>query len=66
MAVGKELLVDPLPADVKKGVVWRETYWLTDEALIVVEEAADAAFAAPEGYAEIERRKYDDTEFVIL
>jgi hypothetical protein len=26
-------LVDPLPADVKTGVVWRETYWLTDEAL---------------------------------
>jgi polysaccharide pyruvyl transferase WcaK-like protein len=33
MAVGKELLVDPLPADVKKSVVWREKYWLTDEAL---------------------------------
>lgn len=33
MAVGKELLVDPLPADVRKGVVWRESYWLTDEAL---------------------------------
>ncbi|VTS12032.1 Uncharacterized protein OS=Rhodopirellula baltica SWK14 GN=RBSWK_03433 PE=4 SV=1 [Gemmata obscuriglobus UQM 2246] len=33
MAVGKELLVDPLPADVKKSVVWRGDYWLTDEAL---------------------------------
>lgn len=32
MAVGKELLVDPLPDDVKKRVVWREKYWLTDEA----------------------------------
>jgi polysaccharide pyruvyl transferase WcaK-like protein len=32
MAVGKELLVDPLPEDVKKRVVWREEYWLTDEA----------------------------------
>jgi polysaccharide pyruvyl transferase WcaK-like protein len=32
MAVGKELLVDPLPEDVKKRVVWREKYWLTDEA----------------------------------
>src|SRR5205085_5762237 len=33
MAVGKELLVDPLPADVKAKVVWRDKYWLTDEAL---------------------------------
>ncbi len=44
----------------------RDGGWLTDEALIVVEEAADAAFKAPEGYEEIERRKYDDTEFAIL
>ena len=40
--------------------------WLTPDALIVVEEAADAAFAAPEGYADLERRRYDDTEFVLL
>ena len=40
--------------------------WLTEDALIVVEESADAGFRAPDGYAEIERRKYDDTEFVIL
>lgn len=33
MAVGKELLFDPLPDDVKPRVVWREKYWLTDEAL---------------------------------
>ncbi|HWH70077.1 MAG TPA: polysaccharide pyruvyl transferase family protein [Candidatus Sulfotelmatobacter sp.] len=33
MAVGKEMLVDPLPEDVKQRVVWREHYWLTDEAL---------------------------------
>jgi 16S rRNA (guanine966-N2)-methyltransferase len=44
----------------------REGGWLTDGALIVVEEAADAGFKAPEGYEEIERRRYDDTEFVIL
>src|SRR5258705_5220391 len=43
----------------------RDGGWLTDEALIVVEEAADAGFKAPEDYDEIERRKYDDTEFVI-
>lgn len=33
METGKELLVDPLPADVKTRVVWREKFWLTDEAL---------------------------------
>jgi 16S rRNA (guanine966-N2)-methyltransferase len=40
--------------------------WLTPRALIVVEEAADAGFVAPEGFAELERRKYDDTEFAFL
>ena len=44
----------------------RDGGWLADDALIVVEEAAAAGFTAPDGYAEIERRKYDDTEFVIL
>lgn len=33
METGKELLVDPLPADVKSKVVWRENFWLTDEAI---------------------------------
>jgi 16S rRNA (guanine966-N2)-methyltransferase len=40
--------------------------WLTPEALIVVEEAVKSAFAAPEGFSELERRHYDDTEFVFL
>ena len=40
--------------------------WLTADALIVVEEAADAAFTAPEGFTEIERRRYDDTELIFL
>ena len=40
--------------------------WLTPHALIVVEEAAKSAFAAPEGFGELERRRYDDTEFVFL
>lgn len=31
--LGKELLYDPLPDDVKNGVVWREDFWLPDEAL---------------------------------
>ena len=33
MAVGKEMILDKLPADVKAKVVWREQFWLTDEAL---------------------------------
>lgn len=33
MEDGKLLLVDPLPNDVKAKVVWRENFWLTDEAL---------------------------------
>lgn len=33
IALGKEMIVDPLPDDVKKKVVWRDRYWLTDEAL---------------------------------
>ncbi len=40
--------------------------WLKPQALVVVEEAADARFAAPEGFEELERRAYDDTEFVFL
>ncbi|MCZ7658637.1 MAG: 16S rRNA (guanine(966)-N(2))-methyltransferase RsmD [Xanthobacteraceae bacterium] len=40
--------------------------WLAPDALVVVEEAADAGFAAPEGFAELERRRYDDTELVFL
>jgi len=31
--IGKEMLYDPLPDDVKDKVVWRSTYWLTDEAI---------------------------------
>jgi 16S rRNA (guanine966-N2)-methyltransferase len=40
--------------------------WLVPDALVVVEESKKSAFAAPEGFAEIERRAYDDTEFVVL
>jgi 16S rRNA (guanine966-N2)-methyltransferase len=40
--------------------------WLTPEALVVVEEAVKAQFAPPEGFREIDRRRYDDTEFVFL
>lgn len=33
MQVGRELIYDKLPQDVKDRVVWREQYWLTDQAL---------------------------------
>jgi len=33
MAVGKEMFWEKLPADVRPRVVWREKFWLTDEAL---------------------------------
>lgn len=40
MAVGKELLYDPLPADVKPRAVWRPNYWLTGEAISVYTRSA--------------------------
>lgn len=44
----------------------RDGGWLVDGAMVVVEEAVASKFAAPEGFTELERRAYDDTEFVIL
>lgn len=44
----------------------REGGWLADQALLVVEEAVAAKFAAPEGFEVLERREYDDTEIVFL
>ena len=44
----------------------RDGGWLAQGALIMVEEAADAAFTAPAGFEELERRRYDDTEVVFL
>jgi 16S rRNA (guanine966-N2)-methyltransferase len=44
----------------------RDGGWLTPGALLVVEEAKAAQFVTPEGYEELERRPYDDTEFVFL
>jgi 16S rRNA (guanine966-N2)-methyltransferase len=32
--------------------------------LLVVEEAAKSAFTPPPGFFELERRVYDDTEFI--
>src|SRR5882672_5200524 len=44
----------------------RDGGWLVPGALLVVEEAADAAFKTPEGFEELERREYDDTELIFL
>jgi 16S rRNA (guanine966-N2)-methyltransferase len=44
----------------------RDGGWLTPDALCVVEESTKAAFAAPPGFTPIERRPYDETEFIIL
>lgn len=38
--LGKEMLFDLLPEDVKKNVVWRNRFWLTDEALSVYVRSA--------------------------
>lgn len=37
--LAKQVLVDPLPVDVKKNVVWRQTYWLPDEAASIYAKA---------------------------
>src|ERR1700759_180110 len=44
----------------------RDGGWLVPGALVVVEEAKAAGVAAPDGFEELERRAYDDTEFVFL
>ncbi|HEY8336833.1 MAG TPA: 16S rRNA (guanine(966)-N(2))-methyltransferase RsmD [Tardiphaga sp.] len=44
----------------------RDGGWLTPQALLVVEEHKAAGFVAPEGFEELERRAYDDTEFTFL
>jgi 16S rRNA (guanine966-N2)-methyltransferase len=46
-------------------VALREGGWLAPDALVVVEEAADAELAAPAAYEELERRS-DDTMIVFL
>jgi 16S rRNA (guanine966-N2)-methyltransferase len=44
----------------------RDGGWLAPGALLIVEEAKAAAFTAPGGFEELERRAYDDTELVFL
>lgn len=44
----------------------REGGWFKPEALVIVEEATNAKFKAPDDFEELERREYDDTELVFL
>jgi len=44
----------------------RDGKWLAPSALLVVEEAVKAGFKTPQGFEELERRTYDDTEIVFL
>lgn len=50
----------------KSLVSLREGKWLSPGALPVIEEAVKSAFKAPEGFEELERREYGDSEIVIL
>ena len=44
----------------------REGGWLTPGALVVLEEAGDAQIALPEGFEELERRGYGETQVMML
>ncbi|MEP5265206.1 MAG: 16S rRNA (guanine(966)-N(2))-methyltransferase RsmD, partial [Nitratireductor sp.] len=44
----------------------REGGWLAPDALCIVEETAMADFEAPEGFEELDRRRYRDTEVVFM
>jgi 16S rRNA (guanine966-N2)-methyltransferase len=44
----------------------RDGGWFSPDALVVVEEATKSRFAAPQDFTELERRAYDETEFVFL
>ena len=44
----------------------REGGWLAPDALIVLEEAADAEISLPEGFEELERRAYGETQVLVL
>lgn len=37
--MGKKVLVDPLPEAIRKNVIWRDTYWLPDEAASIYARA---------------------------
>jgi polysaccharide pyruvyl transferase WcaK-like protein len=37
--MGRDVLVNPLPEEVKRSVVWRDSYWLPDEAASIYAKA---------------------------
>lgn len=47
-------------------VAAKEGDWLTPHALCIVEEHVEAKFEAPEGFEEIDRRKYGLSEIIFL
>lgn len=44
----------------------REGGWLAEDALCVVEESAMADFEAPDGFEQVDRRRYRDTEIIFM
>ncbi len=44
----------------------RDGNWLLPGALAIIEEAADAECPAPDGFGELERRAFGDTQLVLL
>jgi 16S rRNA (guanine966-N2)-methyltransferase len=50
----------------KSLIAARDGKWLAPSALVVIEEAVKAGFKTPEGFDELERRVYDDTEIIFL
>lgn len=48
----------------KALVALRDGRWLTPDAVVVLEERADATVALPDGFAEIDRRTWGDTQVI--
>lgn len=67
--LAKEVLVDPLPEDVKKNVIWRDRYWNPDEAgsiyakarALVSFEMHSPIIAFSEGVPSIHLKQPEDT-----
>jgi 16S rRNA (guanine966-N2)-methyltransferase len=47
-------------------IALRDSGWLEDKALVIVEEAAEAAIKIPDGFEILERRTYGDTQVLFL